>query len=101
MSKVIEFLAALGADARLRDAGQSEIDTIMIQSDIGPELRAAILAGDQEGLETLLGAKTNVCCMVHAPEDDEEEEGDDPAPDEDDEDPAARQRVTYRDRRAL
>ena len=97
MSNVIEFLAALGTDARLRGASPSEIDSIMLQSQIAPELRAAILAGDQDRLEALLGLHTNVCCMVHAPEDDEEEEeSDDPAPDEDDEEPAALQRVSRR-----
>ena len=32
-----------------------------------PELRAAILEGNQRMLETLLGAGSNVCCLIAVP----------------------------------
>lgn len=84
MTNVIDFLERLGQDARLRYASAEELDRALISAQIDPALRAALLGEDQRQLEALLGAATNVCCMVHAPEDDEEEAEDDEHEEEDD-----------------
>ena len=78
MSSIIAFLEELGKNAQLRDAAVADLEDVMIVSAIDPEVRAAILAEDQKRLEVLLGASTNVCCMVRTPEhDDESEHGED------------------------
>jgi len=83
MSNVIDFLESLGQDAKLRHASRDEMERALLNAQIDPELRAAILDADQARLEALLGARANVCCMIHAPEDDEDEPAED-EPDNDD-----------------
>jgi hypothetical protein len=72
MSNVIAFLERMGRDAQLRHASQSEVKLALARAQIDPELKAAILAKDQQQLEALLGS-SNVCCMVSAEVDDEDE----------------------------
>ena len=87
MSNVIDFLERAGQDAHLRHASAEELEHRLLQEQIDPAVRLAILAGDQQRLRDLLGTQTSICCLVHAPEDDEEEPADDePADDEDPED---------------
>jgi len=74
MSNVIGFLERMGQDAQLRYATSNEVERALRQAEIDPALQAAILGGDQHRMEVLLGAKTNVCCMVHAPENDDDAE---------------------------
>jgi hypothetical protein len=73
MSNVIDFIEKLGQDAQLRYATRTEVEQAMRGAQIDPEIRAAILCHDQPRLEALLGANTNVCCMIYSPR----EEGDD------------------------
>jgi hypothetical protein len=86
MSNVIDFLERLGTDAHLRNASDVELEQALVNAQIDPAVREAILAGDQRRLESLLGATTNVCCVVYAPirEDDDEESEEPPQQDEDD-----------------
>jgi hypothetical protein len=72
MSDVIEFLERLGRDAQLRHATDAQIGAALARTSIDPRLQAAILDEDQQQLEALLGADTNVCCMIFVPEDDED-----------------------------
>lgn len=72
MSDVIEFLERLGGDAHLRHASEIEVKQALARTHIDPALQAAILSEDQQQLEALLGADTNVCCMIFVPEDDED-----------------------------
>jgi hypothetical protein len=85
MMDVIEFLDRLGRDARLRHAVPAELERVLAASGIDPELRSALLAGDESRLGELLGAQPNVCCLIVKPdpaqpdeeeEEDEEEEDD-------------------------
>jgi hypothetical protein len=86
MSNVIDFLERLGQDAQLRYATNAEIEQALAGAQIDPAVRAAILGEDQLQLEALLGAATNVCCMVHpAEEEDDDLEEDDDEDDDDDE----------------
>ena len=76
MSNVIDFLERFGQDADLRYASDGVMDEALRRAGIDPAVRLAILDKDQPALEALLGADTNVCCMVNAPDDEEEEEDD-------------------------
>ncbi|MEO8670841.1 MAG: hypothetical protein ABI411_05965 [Tahibacter sp.] len=71
MSNVVAFLEKMGQDARLRHASKGETELALLQGQIDPLVRAAILSKDQRQLEALLGANTNVCCAL-APADDEQ-----------------------------
>ena len=79
MSNVIDFLERLGNDAQLRHASDSALEQALINAQIDPAVREAILLRDQRRLETLLGATTNVCCVIYAPM---HEEGDEPEDDQ-------------------
>lgn len=86
MPNLIDFLEILGQDARLRYANKAAVEQELARAGIEPALRAALLGDDPRLLEKLLGARTNVCCVVHAPEDDEEEPEDDDQDDPDGDD---------------
>jgi hypothetical protein len=64
MSDVIDFLEKLGQDSTLRHATGAQLQGAM--SDLDPQLRAALMAGDRQTIEALLGTD-NVCCLVNAP----------------------------------
>ena len=77
MSNVINFLERFGADADLRHASDEAVNEALRAAGIDPAVRLAIVGKDQGELERLLGADTNVCCMINAPDEEEEEEEDD------------------------
>lgn len=78
MSNIIDFLARMGSDSRLRHAESAQLARELDQAQIDAELRAAILAGDQQRLEAVLGARTNVICgLSPAEQDDAPEPADD------------------------
>lgn len=79
MSNVIDLLERMGQDGQLRYAGGTELEQVLIRADIDPALRRAICAASQAQLEAVLGAASNVCCMVQHPEFDETH-GDETAP---------------------
>ncbi len=74
MSNVIDFLERLGQDADLRTATDEQIDEALRNAGIAPALRTAIVNCDQHSLEELLGADSNVCCMIYKEDEEEEEE---------------------------
>lgn len=80
MSNIIDFLARVGSDSRLRHAGAAQLGRELDLARIDQDLQAAILAGDQARLEAVLGARTNVICGLSPAEQD-----DAPAPVDDDE----------------
>jgi hypothetical protein len=87
MSDIIDFLVQLGQDAQLRHATRDELERALANTGISAAIRAAIFAGEQRQLETLVGAQSNICCMVAKPGfDDEEEEKIGKVKDPDDED---------------
>jgi hypothetical protein len=83
---VIDFLERFGRDAELRHASDEDVETALKQAGIEPALRLAIVGKDQIELERLLGADTNVCCLINKPDDEEEEDDDVDEDEEDDED---------------
>ena len=93
MSNVIDFLERLGNDAQLRHASDSALEQALINAQIDPAVREAILLRDQRRLESLLGATTNVCCVIYAPMHEEGDEPEDDKRQDDGEDPEQEQAV--------
>lgn len=67
MSDIVEFLEHMGPTANLRYATGSDLARVLEASRIDPAARGARLAGDAAQLETLLGARANVCCILAGP----------------------------------
>ena len=84
MSDVIHFLEKLGTDASLHKAAAEDFEGVLEGAGLPAAERAALLGG-RASLETLLGVRTKLCALIHAPEDDEEETEDEPQEDENDE----------------
>jgi hypothetical protein len=83
MSNVISFLESVGQDAALRHATKDELELAMSKVQIDPALQTAILGKDQQQLEALLGATTNVCCGVFPGKEDDDEAEEEPSKDDD------------------
>jgi hypothetical protein len=83
MFDVIDFLENVGQDAQWRHAGPEALAVALIEAQIAPELRAAIIAKDGERLGALLG-QVPFCCYINpGKEDDDEDEGEDESEDKD------------------
>jgi hypothetical protein len=78
VSEIIDFLEKIGENAELRYANNERISRLMENTD--PALIEAVIRGDQQALESILGARSNVICGVHP--------ADDPDQDDSDEEPA-------------
>lgn len=63
MSNIIDFLEIMGQDANLRYASAGDMQRMLADIQVDPEMRGAVLATDQVRLTALAGAK-NVCCML-------------------------------------
>ena len=84
MSNVIGFLERMGQDSQMRHATREATELSLVRAEVEPALRAALLEGDQVGLEELLGARTNVVCLIAPSKEDDDGESDDrPMPDDD------------------
>ncbi len=82
----------MGRDARLRHATGAELEAALVAAGIDSGAREALLGGDQNRLESLLGATHPICCLVHPPgeeeeeaEDEEHEEGEEEGDEEEEE----------------
>jgi hypothetical protein len=73
MTDVIDFLERMGQDAQLRYGSQEEMEIALASAQIAPELQTAILAEDQQHLETLLGQEV-FCAMLFPGEEQEEDD---------------------------
>jgi len=73
MFDVIDFLERMGQDAQLRHASQDEVELALTSAEIDPELRVAILARDEQGLQALLG-QDPFCCLINPAKPEEEQE---------------------------
>ncbi len=63
MSNIVDFLENVGQNASLRYASAGELQHMLADIQVDPEVRDAVLAKDQARLTALAGAK-NVCCML-------------------------------------
>jgi hypothetical protein len=73
MSNVIRLIERLGQDSTMKNAESSKLEYALRSENIDPKVLQAILACDQAGLESLLGANTNVCCVVAPARDDDDD----------------------------
>lgn len=63
MSNIIDFLEAVGQDANLRYASTGDMQHVLVNSQLDQDIKQAVLAGDQQRLAVLAGAR-NVCCYL-------------------------------------
>lgn len=77
MRDVIDFLEQIGQNALLRNAPETVHEQALRDSQISPQLHAALVRGDRAEIESILGINNNVCCLVYspAPDADEKEAG--------------------------
>lgn len=80
MSVVIQLLEKMGQNSALRYADAEQLAQLMAGTD--PALLAAVSMGDQQAIETLLGARTNVVCGIYPADEPKEDEPEEDAPDE-------------------
>jgi hypothetical protein len=76
MFDVIDFLENAGQDAQWRQADTEARAAALAGAEIPPELRAAMLAGDAQGLNAVLG-QVAFCCYINPAKQDEDEGGQD------------------------
>lgn len=74
MADVIEFLERMGRDAQLRHASDAVLEQAMREAQMGPRVRAALMGGDRAEIEAVIGAESDFCCLVWAPQPDVEEQ---------------------------
>ena len=86
MSNLIDFLEQMGRDSQSRFATGPELEAALTSAGIEPTVRAAILAGNQLLLESLLGARHSVCSLINVPEEEEESEEEDEEDDAEEDD---------------
>ena len=84
MTDVIDFLERAGQDAQLRHGSQDYMELALASAEIAPELRVAILARDEQGLQALLGQGPFCCYINPAKEDEGEGDKDDKGKDDKD-----------------
>ena len=88
MSDLIDFLERMGGDSQSRFPTEPGLEEALTRAGIAPTVRAALLAGDQLRLESLIGASHNVCNLVNLPDEEEEEEDEEDKEHEEDNDGA-------------
>ena len=63
MSNIIDFLENVGQNASLRYASAGDMQRMLADIQVDPDVRDAVLAKDQARLTALVGAQ-NVCCYL-------------------------------------
>jgi hypothetical protein len=66
LSDIIDFMERMGGDAQLSQASNDELITALVDCEVTPEQRAALLARDARQMGELLGTPP-VCIMVAPP----------------------------------
>ncbi len=74
MSNVIQFLEAMGADARLSRMDDAQYEDAVLRLGANADAVDALLAKSQWRLADVLNARPTMFCMVMAPEDENEKE---------------------------
>lgn len=74
MTDVIEFLERMGRDAQLRHASEAVLEQAMRDAQMSSRARAALKGGRRAEIEAIIGAESNVCCVIFAPEPDDEKD---------------------------
>lgn len=89
MSNVIEFLARMGAEADLRDAGKEALARELAEANVDGELAAAILAADEDALRERVAPGTFYSIQLDRENDDPDQEEREEAPDSEDQENAS------------
>jgi hypothetical protein len=71
MSDLIDFLERMGGDAQSRVAAGPGLEEALTRAGIAPDVRSAVLAGDQHRLESLIGARHNICNLINFPDEED------------------------------
>ncbi len=79
MSKVIQFLEALGSDATLARSDQMYAAAVA-NLGLEPAMQDALMRKDTQALNGLLGGRSNVLFLLAPAEDEQRPEGEEPAP---------------------
>lgn len=74
MSAVIDVLERMGQDAQWGVASQDALQLALAAAEITPELQAAIVAGDQNKLQALLGITPPSATFFPGQDDEKEDE---------------------------
>jgi hypothetical protein len=82
LSVILDFLERMGCDAPLRGAAATEIQDALIQAGLPSNLWTVISSLEPGALESLVGAHSNVCCLVYSPDKEDEEEEEEEPPEE-------------------
>lgn len=72
MSNLIDFIEQWGQQARWHPATGEVLEAALLDAGFEADERAAILAPKPGRLESMIGARPNVCCLVNVPDDDEQ-----------------------------
>jgi hypothetical protein len=64
MSNVIRFLETMGSNADLRYAAKSTQYNALNAANVDQDAQWAVLRGDKDRLESLLGARTEMVCAI-------------------------------------
>src|SRR5690606_18554503 len=80
VSNVVDLLEKIGQSSRLQALGGEQLAQELSRAGLDPAVQAAIVQQRPRQLEQLIGAPSNVCCLIHAPQD---EEPDEQQPDDD------------------
>ncbi|SFW75348.1 hypothetical protein [Luteibacter sp. UNCMF366Tsu5.1] len=83
MSNVIDFLARMGAEADLRDAGTEALARELAEANVDGELAAAILAADGDTLRERVAPGTYYSIQLDREKEDPEQDEKEEAPDND------------------
>lgn len=86
MCEIIDFLERMGTDAQLQGASAVDLEAALVGAGLTSPLWASICRMDRGALESLLGARSNVCCLVYSPDKEDEEKEDEAEDDGEDED---------------
>ena len=71
MSKMIQLLQQIGQSAELQSANKEVLDAFIQASDVPEELKTALIAGEHQKLNTLLGGRSTIICGLLTPDDEE------------------------------
>src|SRR5690606_5363495 len=71
VSNVVDLLERIGQSARLQALSGEQLAQELARAGIEPAVQAAIVQQRSRELEQLIGASSNVCCLVHAPQDED------------------------------
>ena len=74
MSNVVVLLERIGQSSRLQSLSGEQLAQELALAGIEPAVQAAIVQQRPRQLEQLIGASSNVCCLIHAPQDEEPED---------------------------